>query len=128
MEGQSDFLVDFVAHGSTPEEWRMVLVEEGPWKKPIDGQLRRIQTRLYECVDAALDGQLASKFPESRGKRLVVQLDGYVLPNEEIDTFFRRFAAGIFEVEGYRQALASCPYVSDIRFELNLDGKKANSH
>jgi hypothetical protein len=125
MDAQSDFLVDFVARGSTPDEWRMVLVEEGPWRPPIDDQLRRVQTRLFECVDAALDGQMASKFPESRGKRLVVQLDGYALPSDQVEAFFRRFEAGIFAVEDYRQALVSCPYVSDIGFELNLDGKRA---
>jgi hypothetical protein len=126
MHERSDFLVDFVARGSTPDEWRMVLVEEGPWTPPFDDELRRIQTRLYECVDAALDGQIASKFPESRGKRLVVQLDGYQLPNKEVDSFFRRFAAAALAVEDYRRALASCPYVSEVAFELNLNDGAAS--
>lgn len=118
---KSDFIVDFVARGATADEWRMVLVEEGPWGPPFDDEMRRLQTRLYECVDAALDGQLASKFPDSRGKRLVIQLDGYRLPDKEVGSFFSRFAAGALATDEYRKAVASCPYVSAISFELKLN-------
>jgi len=120
MIAKSDAKVDFVTRGDTGEEWRMVLVEEGPWNPPYDDAMRRLQARLYDCVDAALDGQLASKFPDSRGKRVVVQLDGYRLPESEVGSFFSRFAAGALNTDEYRTALASSTYVSAISFELNL--------
>lgn len=113
--------VDFVARGNSPGEWRMVLVEQGPWQPPIEDQLRRIQNRMYGCVDAALDGGLAEKFPESRGKRVVVQLDCYDVPKEEVQEFFQRFASGIFVEDGYRTALEQSRFVNSIGFEVNFD-------
>ena len=121
MTATPDFIVDFVTRGDTDEEWRMVLVEQGPWHPPFVNELRRLQDRLYECVEAALGGQLAVKFPESHGKRVVVQLDGYRLPATEVHAFFQRFAAGALATDEYRDALASCPFVSAISFELSLN-------
>ena len=77
MTASPDLVVDFVARGNTDDEWRMVLVEQGPWHPPFVNELRRLQDRLYECVEAAPGGQLAVKFPDSHGKRVDVQLDGY---------------------------------------------------
>jgi len=121
MMAAQDFTVDFVARGDTVDEWRMVLVEEGPWPPPFDDEMRRLQTRLYDCIDAALDGQLAAKFPETQGKRVVIQLDGYRLPIDEVKSFFGRFAAGALASDQYRKALVSCPYVTAVSFELNLN-------
>jgi len=36
------------------------LVEEGPWDhEDIDENLRRVQERLYNCIDALADGAVA---------------------------------------------------------------------
>ncbi|MDX9874758.1 MAG: hypothetical protein RBS88_07585 [Spongiibacteraceae bacterium] len=113
--------VNFVAKGNLPDEWRMVLVEEGPWHGQIDDQLRRIQGRMYGCIDAALDGQLAEDFPESKGRRVVIQLDCYNVPRDEVEGFFSRFSEGVFELEDYRHALESNAFVKDIEFEINFD-------
>jgi len=99
----------------------MVLVEEGPWTGSIDDQLRRVQERLYGCVDAALDGQLAEKFPESSGKRIIIQLDCYNLPKAEVDEFFDRFSKGVFAVPDYRNALKKSQLVEGISFEVTFD-------
>jgi hypothetical protein len=116
-----NLVVDFVARGEVPGEWRMVLVEEGPWPAPaVDGELRRLQTRIYDCVDAALDGQMADKFPESRGKRIVIQLDGYRLPANEVQSFFEHFSQGALCSSEYQAALNNNPFTQDIGFELNL--------
>lgn len=121
MDSAGTFVVDFVAQGSTEDEWRMVLVEEGPWRPPFEGELRRLQNRLYECVDAAIDGQLAERFPQTARKRLVVQVDGYQLPKVEVRDFFNRFVSGALAAPDYRKALAESPYVAEIAFELNLE-------
>lgn len=121
MASERTTVVDFVAKASTPDEWKMVLVEQGPWLNPIDDQLRRIQERMYGCVDAALDGKLAEKFPESKGKRVIVQLDCYDLPKVEVQDFFQRFSNGIFDVGDYRTALEKNQFVRGIGFEINFD-------
>lgn len=97
MASECIAVVDFVAHGEADDEWKMVLVEQGPWDGPIEAQLRRLQERLYGTIDAALDGQLAEKFSESLGKRIVVQLDGYNMPKAEVAEFFERFSKGVFQ-------------------------------
>lgn len=121
MSNESTTVVDFVARGEAPDEWRMVLVEEGPWPKPINEQLRRVQTRLYGCIDAAIDGQLAEQFPESKGKKIIIQLDCYNLPREEVSEFFDRFSDGVLKTEDYRDALLNNENAKSISFKINFD-------
>ncbi len=110
--------VDFVARGDSPGEWRMVLVEEGPWAGAVEQHLRKLQDRLYGCIDAALDGELAAKFPDSLGARVIIEVDCYNLPQAEVHEFFQRFTAAALFVGGYKEALESCPYVNGIGFRL----------
>lgn len=99
----------------------MVLVEEGPWPGSIDDQLRRIQERMYGCIDAALDGQLAESFPDSKGKRIIVQLDCYNVPRAEVEDFFQRFSSGVLSLEDYRKALEHNEFVHGIDFRVSFD-------
>ena len=98
-------IVNFVAKGDSLGGWRMVLVEEGPWAGSVDEQLRRIQERLYGCIDAAIDGQLSENFPESRGSHVVVQLDCYNIPQAAIQNFFEEFSSNVLLQEDYKGAL-----------------------
>ena len=99
----------------------MVLVESGPWRGPTDSHLRNLQERLYGCVDAALDGQLAEQFPESVGKSVVIQLDCYDLPKNELQAFFTAFSEGVFSIADYRIALAGSRFVKSISFDVTFD-------
>lgn len=121
VNSEGTTIVDFVAKGSTPDQWKMVLVEEGPWIVPVSEQLRRVQERLYGCIDAALDGQLAEKFPESKGKQIIIQLDCYNLPQNEVTSFFDAFSKRVFSVPDYQKALKNNPYVKSISFEINFE-------
>ena len=98
----------------------MVLVEQWPWEE-IDTEMRRLQDRLYGCIEGALDGSLACKFPEACGKTIVIQLDGYGLPEDEDSAFFERFAHGVMKIPDYAEELRACEYVKAFRFELNLE-------
>lgn len=116
---------DFVARGSSGRPWAVVLVEEGPWPHDsIEANLRRLQDRLYGCIDAALDGQLAAQFPESKGEAVVIRVDAYDLPDAEVRAFFDRFAAAVLELADYGAALAENRFVAGIGFELNLERLK----
>ena len=116
-------VVDFIAKSETTDTWRMVLVEDGPWSE-IDVELTRLQNRLYDCVDAALDGQLSQKFPETLGKNILIQLDGYNLPEEKISQFFNAFANNVMLIDDYANALERNEYVKAISFQLNLEKNK----
>ncbi len=98
----------------------MVLVEQGPWTDP-PSELRRIQDRLYGCIDGALDGKLAEQFPETRGKRIVVQLDCYNVPRDQVAEFFHRFSEGVMQIPDYQAALRNNSFVGGISFKVNFD-------
>lgn len=97
------------------------MVEEGPWAGEVEDQLRRIQRRLYDCVDAAIDGQIAAQFPASKGGRIVVQLDCYNVPRAQVEPFFVRFSEGILGIDQYRNALADSPFIDGLGFAINFD-------
>jgi hypothetical protein len=97
--------IDFVTRGERDGTWTMVLVEEGPWlSAEVEANLRRLQGRLYGCIDAALDGQLAELYPETQGGQVIVRVDGYDLPQEEVREFFARFSSCVLHVPGYAAA------------------------
>lgn len=120
MATPETIIVDFVAKGDDEDTWKMVLVE-GTWDMPVEHHLRLLQERLFICVDAALEGQLARKFPETTGKRIIIQVDCYEAPRTEVEDFFTRFATGIFSIPKYRDELEASSHVQDIRFEINFD-------
>jgi len=114
--------IDFVSQGNAEGHWALVLVEEGPWTgESIEANLRRLQDRLYCCIDAALDGQLAAQFPESKGESVLIRVDGYNLPEAEVREFFTRFTQAVLELPDYAAALAGSSLVNGISFELNLE-------
>jgi|ERR1041385_2977010 hypothetical protein len=114
-------VVDFVARGDSPDEWKLVLVEQGPWNDPVEANLRRLQDRLYGCLDAALDGQVAEKFPESKGKKVTIRLDCYNVPREPVSEFFDKFSSGALSIPDYREALGKSPFVKEFGFEITFD-------
>lgn len=120
----SRVIVDFVAKGEKPGEYRMVLVEEGPWAKPYTIRLKHLQERLYGCIDAAIEGQLAAEFPESKGARVIVQVDCYDAPRQEVEDFFQRFSAGALSTDAYQQALLESGFIRDIGFSIHFDVTK----
>jgi hypothetical protein len=108
--------VDFIAFDEARGACLMVLVEEGPWTAPAEVHLADLQDRIYGCLDAALDGQLAAKFPEARGKQVVVQIDCYDLPSGDVDSFLKQFAAGVASLPDY--STEASPFVREFLFEV----------
>lgn len=111
--------IDYVSRAPALFQWRMVLVEEGPWPdSAIENNLLRIQDRLYACIDAALDGNLARQFPDSMGRQLVIHLDCYNVPGIAMRTFFERFTQGIRTLPDYKNAFGHNEFIRDLSFEL----------
>jgi len=106
--------IDFIIR----DPWRMVLVEQGPWED-VQANLQRIQSRLYACLDAAIDGQLAEQFPDSIGAHVTLQLECYSLPQEQVSSFFEAFSAGALEAPDYKEALRASTFVSSIDFQIS---------
>jgi hypothetical protein len=108
-----NFKVDFIAKGKSTNEWKMVLVEEGDWRN-VDSRLHQLQDRLYNCIDAVLDGQLAEKFPESDAKDIIIQVELFDAPEDDVAPFIERFSKGVFSVAGYAEALKACRFANTI--------------
>ncbi|NYE29697.1 hypothetical protein HDE78_002663 [Rhodanobacter sp. K2T2] len=111
----SEVTIDFIVR----DPWRMVLVEEGPWED-VASNLRRVQSRLYGCIDAAIDGHLAQQFPESNGKHVTVQLDCYSVPQEDVSKFFEAFSSSVLLIPDYKDALQSSSFVAGIDFQVSF--------
>ena len=110
-----EITVDFIAENP----WQMVLVEEGPWQD-VPASLSALQERLYSCLDAAIDGQLAEQFPESHGQPITLRVDCYGVPRAEAEEFFSRFSSNALQLPDYKTGLATSPYVSGIQFAINF--------
>jgi len=118
FDGMSEFTVNFIAFNEERDACLMVLVE-GPWAGDIEEHLRNLQDRMFGCLEAALDGQLAERFPEARGKDVVVRIDCYDVPRGDVEGFVSRFADGIASLPDYSTATSA--FVRQFRFEANFD-------
>lgn len=110
--------VDFIAFDKERDACLMVLVE-GPWEGDVDGHMRGLQNRMFGCLEAALDGQLAEQFPDAQGKAVIIRVDCYDLPRDDVDAFVSRFAEGVANLPDY--STAASPNVEHFIFEANFD-------
>jgi len=118
-----EVIVDFVARDQPHGGWALVLVEEGPWgADEVSDHLRRIQKRLYGCLDAALDGAITAQYPESQDKPLLIRLDAYKVPEAELRTSFLELWEAVPTLPDYARALASRRFFPSVSFELNVNG------
>jgi hypothetical protein len=121
--------IDVVTYDSAADSFKMVLVEEGPWESgATEEHLRALQQRLYDCVDAAIDGHLAGEFPDSRGKDVVIQLDCYDTPDEAVSIFFGRFRDHVSGSSEIQADIKRQGFVRSLRLEYNrcsLKGRDA---
>ena len=70
--------IDLITETPETGEFALILVEDGPWPENDtgwNGCLSRIQSRIYSAVDVAIDGHLAAKYPDSKGRAVRVQID-----------------------------------------------------
>lgn len=114
-------VIDFLAKGEDENQWLVVLVEEASAEYDSDEFLYDFQDRLYNCLDAIIDGQLADKFPDTLNKDIVIRVDCYQVPRQEVEEFFDSFSTGVLAVPDYAEALANSSYVNNIAFEINFD-------
>jgi hypothetical protein len=111
--------IDFVAFHDARDVCLLVLVEQGPWSGAIEDHLKALQDRLYGCLDAVLDGQVAERFPRAANMNVIVRVDCYGVPRDDVDEFIDRFSEGILDMPDYSPS--SSPWVRAIEFEVNHD-------
>jgi hypothetical protein len=129
VQSQKTVAIDLVTEHPQTGRFSIVLVETGPWQSGAEeDQLRRLQARLYDCVDVAVDGQLAAKYPASRGRPVRIQLDTYDLPEAIVRPFFDEFADHIASWAEVQDQIRSQQHVQSLEFGYNprfIDGHHA---
>jgi hypothetical protein len=121
MEATKKTLMDFVAHVETPNEYRLVQVETGPWDENFSAGLRRLQVRLSGCLDASVEGDVLKKCPELADKHRVMDVDCYDAPPDEVEGFFQRPADGILKQPAYMGMLEHDPFVTAVTLRVYFD-------
>ena len=112
--------IDLVTEHPDTGVFAVILVETGPWAPDTEQrELGRIQDRLYDCVDVAVDGQLAAKYPDSRGRPVRIQLDTYDIPETLVRPFFERFANHVANWPELQQDIVAKQNVKSLTFEYN---------
>jgi hypothetical protein len=118
--------IDLVTEHPETGVFAIILVETGPWTPGSEErELSRIQERLYNCVDVAVDGHLAAKYPDSRGRPVRIQLDTYDIPDSLVRPFFERFANHVATWAEIQQEILAKQNVKSLTFEYNprtIDG------
>jgi hypothetical protein len=105
-----------ISEDPTNKEWALYLVEEGPWNgEELEARLNALQDRIYNAVDVAIDGHLASKFPDSMGKAVRVQVDCYDDPPEEAETIVRGTAEAVQNDAEYQRAIRDSKFITGMR-------------
>src|SRR3954454_18961996 len=96
--------IDFVAFDDERDACLLVLVEQGPWSGAIEDHLKVLQDRLYGCLEAALDGQVAERFLRAANMKMVVRVDCYGVPRDDVDEFIDRFSESVLNMPDYSPA------------------------
>ena len=116
----STVTIDVVTEHPETGVFALILVETGPWPSgSVEDELRRVQTRLYDCVDVAVDGKLADLYPESKGRSVRIQLDTYDIPEQVVRPFFERFANHVATWPEVQAAIKKNRNVESLALEYN---------
>ena len=112
---------DLVTDDPKNDEIVVYLVEGGPWNDALNERLKRLQGRLYDAFDAVVDGALASKYPESKGRRIRIQIDCHKSPPETVLNLVKKFANFIHDSDEYQNAIKKSSFVEDVRVVNGAD-------
>jgi hypothetical protein len=111
--------IDFITQDPNQNEFVLYLVEEGPWSDSIDDRMKEIQERIYGAVDAILDGVVANKYPESRGKKIRIQVDGHDNPPSKVSNLAEHLNLFVQNSDEYQNDLKEKGFAENIRIVFN---------
>jgi hypothetical protein len=112
--------VETITYDPKRDAFVLIVVEQGPWPPDaINTNLSRIQRRLLDCVDAAVDGGVALKLPHSAGKLVVIRLNCYETPHEEVEQFFFRLVEYVHSSLEIQDAIRQKRHIAALEFEFN---------
>jgi len=110
--------VELVTHDEEHQEYVVYLVEDREPPKQnaaLVSHLKRIQDRLFDCIDTVVKGQFAKQFPLSHGKRIRIQIDSPIHYSVEVADLICAVRQFIATDLTYLQAIQSSPYLESLR-------------
>jgi hypothetical protein len=108
--------IDFITFDPSSTEWALYLVEEGPWQlDQTEHRLRDLQSRILDAVDVAIDGHLRSKYPDSVGQLVRIQVDSHGGAPVEVEEMVVRLNEVVAESDEYQADLAEKGFIKALR-------------
>lgn len=118
MPTKARIAIDFVTHDPAHDEFALYFVEDGPWNldnSMEENSLRQIQDKVFDAMDAAIDGGLATALPDSLGKKVRIQIDspsGCPDLLQELVTKINEYIQGTAE---YASAINHSTFIAGLR-------------
>ena len=114
--------IDLITENHTTGEFVLIIVEDGPW--PVTNSdwtecLSRIQTRIYDAMDIAIDCHLAMKYPDAKGKKVRIPLDSPSgAPHRLIQLVSKLRELIVTDTNNYSLAIKKSPHISGLSITL----------
>ncbi len=110
--------IDFITETPETGEFALILVEDGPWPSEDSGWtecLSRIQNRIYDAIDIAIDGHLAAKYPDSKGRSVRVQIDSPCGLPPALDKLVNKIREHVENENEYHAAIKQSRFIQSFR-------------
>ena len=106
--------IDIVAFDPVRDHFSLHLVETK--RLPDEGndrlaRLKVIQDRVFNAFDAAVDGHIAGRYPETLGQTIRIQVDCPFGVDDEIELWVHRVADYLSTADEYATAVKESAYV-----------------
>jgi len=109
--------IDTITYDPTRDEFVLYLVEDGPWPNDDsdwDQCLARIQNRIFDAFDTAVDGHLQKKYSDSLGKSIRIQIDSPHGTPKQLSNLITKIKQYIDTNDEYSKAIKSSPYIQGL--------------
>jgi hypothetical protein len=117
-EVSESLTADLVTYDQGNDEYVLYLVEDGPW--PHDeaewrARLSGIQGRILSAADVAIDGHLAEKYPDSRGRKVRIQVDSPAGSPNQLEDLVGAVERFLREDPAYSEAIKNSGQIQGLR-------------
>jgi len=114
--------IDYLTRHDATGDYALYLVEPAGWSD-LDARLHKLQDRIYTAVDALLDGQIASDYPDSKGTfvRIKIVFLGQDAPERAVQ-MIDRLHAYVNESPEHAQAGVSRGLISGLAITHSITG------
>ena len=89
------------------------------WSGDEADNLRRVQDRIYTCVDAAIDGGLAAAMPETSGAPVELRLDVLDAPLDLLTRLVQAVSSHVGTDSSYQSEIRESEHLQSLDFAVS---------